>query len=300
MKYFSVLVLLVSLVGCSSASKKASEETHQLVTPNIVKEITEGVLHPESIVYSQKHGAYFVSNIASGNPTEAKAVGYIAKYARDGKLIKAKWATGLHAPKGIAIVGNYLYVSDVTRVQKINIANGKIVKTFTVKDSKFLNDVVTDDAGNIYVSDMWTDVIYRIQKDKLAVWVKDARIAGSNGLFTDGKEHLLAVRWGTEIDMQTWKAKNIGDMAMIPFKDPKNIQMNTDIQGHLDGIAVDASGMLWISDWLNGDIYMMEKNGKVRKMFNLGAGAADLTIIKELNVLIVPQMNQNKIIFIQL
>lgn len=300
MKYFSALVLLVSLVGCSSAPKKAVEETHKLITPNIVKEITDGVLHPESVVYSQKHGAYFISNIASGNPTETKAVGYIAKYARDGKLVKAKWVAGLHAPKGIAIVGDFLYVSDVTRIQKISIPKAKIVKTFTVKDSKFLNDVVVDAAGNIYVSDMWSDIIYRIQKDKVSVWAQDPKIAGSNGLFTDGKEHILAVRWGTEIDMQTWKAKNIGDMAVISLKDPKNIQTNTDIQGHLDGIAVDGNGMLWISDWLNGDVYSMEKNGKVRKMFNLGSGAADLTVIKELNILVVPQMNQNKIIFIQL
>jgi sugar lactone lactonase YvrE len=300
MKYLSVLLLAVVLAACSSTSKKEEKVEHKLITPNIVKEITDGVLHPESVVYSQKHTAYFVSNIASGNPTETKAVGYIAKYARDGKLIKAKWVTGLHAPKGIAIVGDFLYVSDVTRVQKISISKAKIVKTFTVKDSKFLNDVVVDDAGNIYVSDMWSDIIYRIQKDKLDVWVQDPKVAGSNGLFTDGKEHILAVRWGTEIDMKTWKAKNIGDMAVIPLKDPKNIQVNTDIQGHLDGIAVDGKGMLWISDWLNGDIYSMEKNGKVRKMFNLGAGAADVTVNKELNVLIVPQMNQNKIIFIQL
>lgn len=300
MKYFSVLFLAMVLVACSSTPKQDVKEEHKMITPNIVKEITDGVLHPESVVYSQKHTAYFVSNIASGNPTESKAVGYIAKYARDGKLIKAKWVTGLHAPKGIVVVGDFLYVSDVTRVQKISISKAKIVKTFTVKDSKFLNDLVVDDAGNIYVSDMWSDIIYRIQKDKLDVWVKDPKIAGANGLFTDGKEHILAVRWGTEIDRQTWKAKNIGDMAIIPLKDPKNIQVNTDIQGHLDGIAVDGNGMLWISDWLNGDIYSMEKNGKIRKMFNLGAGAADVTIIKELNVLIVPQMNQNKIIFIQL
>lgn len=300
MKLISVLILASLFVGCSSAPKKAKEEVHKPITPNIVKEITEGVLHPESIVYSQKHTAYFVSNIASGNPTETKAVGYIAKYARDGKLIKAKWVTGLHAPKGIVIVGDFLYVSDVTRVQKISIPKAKIVKTFTVKDSKFLNDLVVDNAGNIYVSDMWTDIIYRIHKDKIAIWAQDPKIAGSNGLFTDGKEHILAVRWGTEIDMKTWQSKNIGDMAMISLKDPKVIHTNTDIRGHLDGIAVDASGMLWISDWLNGDIYTMEKNGKVRKMFNLGVGAADLTVIKELNVLIVPQMNQNKIIFIQL
>lgn len=297
MKFIFPLVLMMVFAGCSSPHKAG---VHQEIKPNIAFEISEGILHPESIVYSVQHEAFFVSNVASGNPVETKPVGYLSKISKDGKVINAKWITGLHAPKGIAIVGDNLYVTDVTRVHKISISKSKIMKTFAVKDSKFLNDAVADAKGNVYVSDMLSNIIYRIQNDKLAVWMQDPKLESSNGLFTDGKEHLLVVRWGTGLDPKTFATKVPGDMAVVPLAKAGEITLNKEIQGNLDGITVDASGLLWISDWMNGDIFTMDKKGTVRKMFNLGQGAADLSFAKDLNLLMVPQMNQSKIIFIQL
>jgi sugar lactone lactonase YvrE len=147
---------------------------------------------------------------------------------------------------------------------------------------------------------MFSDVIYKISKNKLSVWIKDAKVAGSNGLFTDGKEHLIAVKWGTEVDPKTFVAKNPGDVAVISLAKPSEIVVTQELQGHLDGISVDSKGTLWISDWISGDVYTMSKQGKVKKMFNLGGGTADLSVAKELNLLLVPQMGQNKLLFIQL
>ncbi len=299
MKTFIALLALAALVSCSSADK-AKAPKHKEIKPNIVMEISEGILHPESVLYSGEHGVFFVSNVASGNPVETKPVGYMSKISRDGKTVTAKWVTGLHAPKGMTIVGDFIYVADVTRVQKISISKSKIVKTINVKGSKFLNDITQDAAGNIYVTDMFTDVLHRIQNDKISPWIKDPRINALNGLFTDGKEHLMSTRWGNEMDPQTWVTKTPGDMAVIPLAKPTDITNVTTVQGNLDGIAVDQGGNLWISDWMNGNVFMMNKKGETKKMFNLGSGTADLSIVKDQNLLVIPQMNQNKIIFIQL
>lgn len=299
MKIVLAILATAALVGCSS-HKKDNKEEHKPIKPNIVMEISEGILHPESALYSLKHESFFVSNVASGNPLETKAVGYMSKISRDGKTVTSKWVKGLHAPKGMTIVGDFIYVADVTRVQKISIPKARIVKTMPIKGSKFLNDITQDAAGNIYVSDMFTDELHIIKNDKVSVYLKDAKINALNGLFTDGKEHILAVRWGDQMDAKTWATKVPGDMAIIPFKDPKKVSNEKSIQGNLDGVAVDAKGNLWISDWMNGDISMMTKQGKVRKMFNLGPGTADLSIVKELNLMVLPQMNQNKVMFIQL
>ena len=297
MKYIILLGLMISFAGCSSKTKN---QENVEVKPNISFEISEGILHPESIVYSPIHSAFFVSNVASGNPLETKPVGYLSKISKDGKVINAKWITGLHAPKGLAIVGDDLYVTDVTRVHKISISSSKIIKTFKVKKSKFLNDAVADSEGNIYISDMMSDIIYRIHDGKLGVWVQNPKLENSNGLFTDGKEHLLVVKWGTGLDPKTFKTKAPGEMAVIRLANTDEITLNENIRGNLDGIAVDASGVLWISDWMNGDIFTMNKQGKVKKMFNFGPGSADLSVAKDLNLLMIPQMNQSKIIFIQL
>ncbi len=44
----------------------------------------------------------------------------------------------------------------------------------------------------------------------------------------------------------------------------------------------------------------MKKNGKTKKMYNFGQGTADISVAKELNLLLVPQMGQNKLMFIKL
>ena len=297
MKFISLLILALVLGACASKPKEIQPTE---MKPTIAFEISEGILHPESIIYSAKHEAFFVSNVASGNPLETKAVGYLSKISKDGKTITAKWITGLHAPKGLAVVGDDLYVTDVTRVHKISILKSKITKTFKVKNSKFLNDTVADAQGNVYVSDMYSNILYRIQKNKLAVWLQDPKLDHPNGLFTDGKEHLMVVKWGGEIDLKTMQTKTPGDMAIVPFAKTSEIFVNKDIQGNLDGISVDARGVLWISDWMNGNVFTMNKQGQVKKMFNLGQGTADITVAKELNLLMVPQMFQNKLIFIQL
>ncbi|HXH29175.1 MAG TPA: hypothetical protein VNJ01_00010 [Bacteriovoracaceae bacterium] len=59
-----------------------------------IYEITEGIKHPESAIYSEMHGVFFVSNVASGNPLETKEVGYLSKISVDGKTVQAKWVKG--------------------------------------------------------------------------------------------------------------------------------------------------------------------------------------------------------------
>ena len=297
MKFFMSLLLLVSVVGCSTFKKQEEAKTN---TPQIAFEVTEGIRYPESIIYSDKHKAFFVSNVASGDQLEKKSLGYISKISPDGKIVEAKWVAGLRAPKGLLVLGDDLYVTDINRVVKINILTKKITKTFQHKGTKFLNDLAVDNEGRIYVSDMFNDVIYRIEKNKMVSWLKDPRVAGCNGLFTDGKEHLIAVRWGVNIDQKSPLPHSRGDITIIPLANKTDITHMNEIQGHLEGIAVDNKGTLWISDWVFGDIYTMTKQGKTQKMFNLGYGAADLTVAKELNLLAVPQMNDSKLIFIKL
>lgn len=297
MKKIFLLVSLSLLAACSSSSKKA--EVGGLEKPNISMEISEGIAHPESVLYSPQHQAFFVSNVASGNPVEKKAVGYLSRISKDGQTINSKWVTGLHAPKGLAIVGDDLYVTDVTRVHRVSISKAKITKTFVVKDSKFLNDVVADEKGNVYVSDMFTSTLYRIQNNQLSSWIKDPKVENVNGLYIVDK-NLLATKWGTNIDMNTFKASNPGHLATILLSQPTNITLSDKVQGHLDGITSDHTDTIWISDWMNGDVYSMDKSGKVSKRYNFGQGTADISFAKDLNLLIVPQMNKSKILFIQL
>lgn len=292
MKWTMVIAFL--LVGCSSATKKTKSNEVAKV-PTLVFTITEGVAHPESVLYSQEHDAIFVSNVASGNPVETKALGHISKYSRDGKLIVSPWVKGLKAPKGMAIVGNDLYVSDVDQVVKIDIKKAKIVQKIKVRGSKFLNDVAADKAGNVYISDMMTDTIHIWNKNGVKVWKKTPALRSPNGLYTDGSEHILMASWGNPI-AKDFSTANSGSLSALSLKNAKeNFVEEQSFHGNLDGISADNQGNLWISDWMNGDIYKVSKNGAGMKIFNLKQGTADLSFSKELNLLLIPQMNESKV-----
>ena len=83
----------------------------------------------------------------------------------------------MNAPKGMAISSNSgkLYVSDITDLVEIDIANGQITNRYNAPGSAFLNDVVSDEQGNIYVSDTGTNATYKFDssnKSSLQIWLQ--------------------------------------------------------------------------------------------------------------------------------
>lgn len=288
-------VLLVFLVACSSREKKPEIQKAVAQAPQLIFTITEGISHPESVIFSAAHDAMFISNVASGNPFETKPLGHIGKYSRDGKVTAAHWVKGLKAPKGMAIVGDILYVSDVDQVIKIDIKKAKVLQKIKVPGAKFLNDVTADNAGNVYISDMATDTIHVWNKKGVSVWLKNPALRSPNGLYTDGSEHLLMVSWGNPI-AKDFSTVNPGSLSALSLKKPgEAFTEENSFHGNLDGISPDNQGNLWISDWMNGNIFKVQKNGSAQLVFNLNQGAADLSFSKELNLLLVPQMNESKV-----
>ncbi|MFZ4713284.1 MAG: SMP-30/gluconolactonase/LRE family protein [Bacteriovoracaceae bacterium] len=309
MKNVVFLILCLGITSCAhkkianitAEEKKVEAQAVTLALPSISFEVKDGILHPESVIYSAKHKAIFLSNIANGNAVETEKVSYISKLAPSGKMLKAKWVTGFRAPKGMAIVKDYLYVADIDRLVKIDIKKAKILKTWELPTAKFLNDVVADKFGNIYVSDMFENTIYKLDNDGIKIWLKSSKLAGPNGLFTDGNQHLLVCLWGEKLNPQNFVTETPGGVISIDLKKPQDdFVIEPSVRGYLDGITADNDGNLWISDWMSGDVYKMNKNGVGMKKFNLGQGTADIFYARELGLLLVPQMNQNKLIAIKL
>ncbi len=284
------IALLVLFVSCSS-----TKESRLASSPNLVFTITDGISHPESVLFSKNDNAIFVSNIPSGNPVEVMPVGNISKYTTTGKVIAAPWVKGLRAPKGMALVGNELYVSDVDQVVKIDVRNAKVLQAIKIPGAKFLNDVAADKSGNVYISDMMTDTIHVWNKDGVKVWKKSPELRSPNGLFVNGNEQLLIASWGQPI-ADNFTTKNPGTLMTIPVANPaEKLHEEATLPGNLDGISEDNKGTLWISDWMNGNIYAVQRNGTVQKKMNLRQGTADLFYSKELNLLFVPQMYESKV-----
>src|SRR3546814_10575543 len=77
-----------------------------------------------------------------------------------------EWATGLDAPKGLALANNRLYVSDIDQLVAIDTATGAVAQRWPATGAKFLNDVVADMDGRVFVSDMVTNQIWLLDRSE--------------------------------------------------------------------------------------------------------------------------------------
>lgn len=118
---------------------------------------------PESVFPDVKRKVLYVSNIDGKDPWAKDDAGSIGKLGMDGKIIAVDWVRGLHAPKGMGLFKNMLYVADVTDVVVIDVDKGEIVKRIPVPNAEGLNDVTVDPKGVVYVSDSKAKRVYRVK-----------------------------------------------------------------------------------------------------------------------------------------
>lgn len=256
-----------------------------------VKE-TAGFHHPESVYQSGKN--LYVADIGEAMTPAAKdGDGFIGKVdLSTGKLVDAHFLPvdgKLHAPKGMAMNGNTLYVADVDRIVGFDVVSRKRVAEIAIKGTGFLNDLVLGD-GKLYVSGTDNGKIYAIDLKTFQYQALPVdSIAGANGLYyTDHKLYCVSIgNWdhpdGTVygIDLQGYKMEKL-----------------TDYKGLLDGVAL-AGNRLYFSDWgkdMKGLLLTMNLSTKVvNPLPGTISGPADFIISQDHRYFIIPEMLQGKI-----
>lgn len=227
---------------------------------------------PESVVAHQS--VLYVSNI-NGNPIELNGLGYISKLDPSGEVIEQKWATGLDAPKGMAVSGKYLYVADMQRLVKIALATGEIVENIKLDNAKMLNDITVSDKGEILVSDLLAGGVYTLQGSQLVSYLQTDAIPHPNGLLWHNNS-LLIGSWGAPLnnDFTTGSPGSLyqykpAEQTLTVIEGGKDI-------GNIDGIVA-YQNKLYISDWISGALYKIE-NGQRSKIKQMAQGLADIGI----------------------
>ncbi len=267
----------------------------QAATPNLQK-IT-GLKMPESVVQAAD-GRVFVSEI---NGFGVDGDGQIS-LIQDGKA--SLFAKGLDDPKGLAIIGNFLYVADNKQVLKMALSGPKqgqaevfaAASAFPVAPV-FFNDLEADLAGNLYVSDSGDlkgqgGAVYQInalgQVRLLINGQQDKRILAPNGLLMDDTgDVLLIVDFASGI-LYSYNmiSKQLVDVAQ-GF-------------GGGDGLVHHANGAMYISDWKNGKVFRLDMAGEVTVIGPAYKSAADIALTKDEKVLMVPDMKAGELDFIAL
>lgn len=262
---------------------------------------------PESVLYDEGRDMYIVSNI-NGKATEADDNGYLTVVNPDGSNERAnanwKWIMGempdikLDAPKGMAISGDTLYVTDVTVLRRFEAKSGKQKDDVAIAGASFLNDVTPDGQGGVYLTDSGLaadfsgnggDAVYHVDRDgKVKALAKGKELGNPNGIWFDGKGTLWVVTFGS------------GELYDLDAKTGKRGQATKLPTGQLDGIVGLEGGDLAITSWEGKCVYRGKPGGEWSAIVKDVESPADLGYDPKRKRLMIPGFNTNKITIHQL
>jgi hypothetical protein len=291
-------------------------------TLNPLWTITTDFASPESAYYHAGSNAIYVSSI-NGQILEKDGNGYISKLSPDGKVVSAKWVTGLNAPKGIRSVGDTLWVADIDEVVSIDIKKGQIKAHVKVEGAQFLNDLASASDGTVYVSDSNLSRIYAVKDGKSSVFVEGADIVEQpNGLLVVGDSLILGTIGpapargggaGRGPAPAAPPARGRGDAPSAPaqargrgpapnghlFAFDRKTKLRTRVTvepvGGIDGIEPDGQGGLLVTDVVGARLLHVTAAGKVIVLAKFSAGGADFGYIAKTRTAIVPFLFSNSV-----
>lgn len=228
------------------------------------------VATPESVLPDAKTGWLYITLI-DGAPWEADGRGGVARIKADGTGYDSTWVTGLHAPKGMAIHNNNLYVADLNNVVVINLQNGRIDKKIAIEGATGLNDVTVTDNGVVYVSDSRTARVWRLEKEQPSLYLENMQ--GVNGLKAVGNDLIVA------------SGKNF-----MKVDGGKNQVKLAELSQGGDGIEPVGDGAYLVTSW-GGYVFHVGADGKVTTLLETHAdkkNTADIGYDPQQRIMYVP------------
>ncbi len=255
--------------------------------------LVSGLTNPESVCYDLT-GRLFVSEIGERNKDG------------DGKVTliengQAKpFATGLDDPKGLIFYKDALYVTDKTKIVKIDV-EGK-TSVFAAAEAfpampMFLNDIaveekyevmlVTDSGdrqgkgGAVYRIDMKTSKI-----DAVANGESISELHTPNGVVFDGESHFILADMGQ------------GVLYRVKLADRSAEKIATGLMG-ADGLVWDQFGRFFVSLVRTGQVYGIPRPEQEPILIAEGlASAADCCLSADGRAVIVPDMKSGTLVSI--
>lgn len=208
-----------------------------------------GLSTPESALHDPVADVYLVANIA-GHPLRKDGNGFVSRVSPAGEMLDPRWIDGtadsivLHAPKGMAVAGDSLWVADIDVLRAFHRVTGAPLAAVPVPDAVFLNDVAVAADGAVVVSDFHADRLWRLAPDGALSRFGPERIESSpNGLAAAGTALWVAAAKPNRL-LKLDAAGEIVAKVTMPA-------------GGLDGLVVLADGTLLVSSWEESAVYRL-------------------------------------------
>jgi sugar lactone lactonase YvrE len=263
-----------------------------------------GFLTPESVLHDPVQDIYFVSNI-NGRGTTRDNNGFISRVKPDGAVENLRFIEGgrngvtLNAPKGLALLGDTLWVADIDLVRAFDARSGAPLDSVSLAgdDAIFLNDLAVAVTGALYVTDTGIrfddvgnvlhpgpDRVFRIDTDRtvtVAVRGDSTGFGGPNGIALDslGKRFIIV-----PLQAQTVLAWKPGDKA------PSVVARGA---GGFDGVEMVGASILAAS-WADSSITRFT-GSQASKLITGIPTPADIGYDARRNRVLVPVLSGNRV-----
>lgn len=192
-----------------------------------------GFANPESVALSADQSFLYVSNVA-GEGGAKDGNGFVSRVSLSGEMLARDFAVGLDAPKGLALVGDALFVSDIDRIVEIEAATGAVRRRIEAPGARFLNDAAVLPDGTVVASDSGTQRIYAVRDAAAEVWLEGALLASVNGLLPE-RDRLIVTTMA-------------GRLLAVDYA-TKAITVLAEGLGDADGVADLGSGRYLVTEW---------------------------------------------------
>ncbi len=244
------IISTLSLITVISIMSACSNTTSSLTLPESIK-VNATKLYPEGISYADK--IFYLGSLYQGKIVSVDMKGDIKAFVEDDALVSV---VGIKVDKmnnrliacnsdgGFGQKSSDATKGHLAKVMIYDLTSGKRLQSIDLsklyQGGHFVNDLTLDDAGNIYVTDSFSPVIYKIDNTaKASILVENKEFKapqgsfGLNGIvYHDG--YLITGR------------ADIGQLYKVPLDNPQNITAITlDKEVHsLDGLLLAKDGSL--------------------------------------------------------
>jgi sugar lactone lactonase YvrE len=293
LKSSALVVPLAVALACAPAEREPAADAAPIEIANA------GFATPESMLHDPAADVYLVSNI-NGVPSDQDDNGFISRIGPDGAVLTLKWIDGatdavtLHAPKGMAIKGDTVFVADIDVVRMFDRSTGAPLGARAVPGATFLNDVAVGPDGTVYVTDTGirisaegmqetgTDAVYRLTADGAIAVVRGADLGHPNGIVVD-TTGIVVVSFGS------------GAVYRIDPATGARTDLLAPPQGGLDGVVALSDGSLLVSSWTGSRVYRLAAAGATM-MGDSVASPADIGLDARRSRVLIPVFTENKVL----
>jgi sugar lactone lactonase YvrE len=262
---------------------------------------TLGFRTPESVRYDADLDIYFVSNI-DGGLTAKDGNGFISRLGPDGALLDTAFIRGgvngvvLNAPKGMIVVGDTLWVTDIDAVRAFDKRSGAPVASVEVPGALFLNDIAVGPDGALYITDSGLrpdssglahpgpDGIVRLGPDRTVTTVaRGEALGGPNGITWDASAARFIVAPFAVGAVLGWAP---GDSA------PAVLATGP---GGFDGVERLADGRFLIASWTDSSIHALDSTATLVRYITGVPSPADIGLDTRRNRVAIPIFTEDRV-----